>query len=269
MRSRGTSLTMALVASSALVAVDARAQSSAACVNDAPNPYKLATNWAQLPRPFGPTNAVAVDAKDNVWVLDRCGDEGCSGSSLSPIIELSSGGKTLKNFGAGTFVNGHGIAVDKDGNVWGVDFQTKDGKGMQAIKFSPDGKVLLKLGKAGQAGPGDDVFDAPTAVAVQSNGNVLVSEGHGSPLKKARINVYDKSGKFLKSFASYGTGEGQISDSHAIALDSRDRVYVADRAGSRVNVYDKDGKFLTSWKQFGRPSGLWVDKKDMIYVADS
>ena len=125
MRSRGTSLTMALVASSALVAVDARAQSSAACVNDAPNPYKLATNWAQLPRPFGPTNAVAVDAKDNVWVLDRCGDEGCSGSSLSPIIELSPGGQTLKNFGAGTFVNGHGIAVDKDGNVWGVDFQTR------------------------------------------------------------------------------------------------------------------------------------------------
>src|SRR6266446_2304137 len=221
MRYAPTKLMLALLASAVMTA-DAYAQASYPCVNDAPNPYKLAANWAQTPRPFGPTNAVTVDSKDNVWVFDRCGDMGCSGSNLSPIYELSPTGKTMKNFGAGQFVSAHGVAVDKDGNVWAADFQAKDGKGMQVVKLSPDGKVLLKVGKAGEPGLGDDAFNAPTGVAVLSTGEILIAEGHGSKLNK-----------------------------------------------SRVNVYDKTGKFLASWKQFGRPSGVWVDNNDMIYVADS
>jgi len=94
----------------------------------------------------------------NIWVFDRCGDEGCSKSNASPIFHLGPDGKTIKNFGAGEFASAHGIAVDKDGNVWAADFQSKDGKGMQVTKFSPDGKVLLKLGKAGESGMGDDTL---------------------------------------------------------------------------------------------------------------
>ena len=268
MRTAQTKLALGLLASVALVA-EAQAQASYPCVNDAPNPYKLQANWAQTPRPWGPTNAVTVDSKDNVWVFDRCGDMGCSGSNLSPIFHLGPDGKTIGNFGAGQFVSAHGIAVDKDGNVWAADFQAKDGKGMQVVKFSPDGKVLLKLGKPGESGMGNDTLNQPTGVAVQSNGNILVAEGHGSKLNKSRIDVYSKDGKFIKSFASHGTGDGQLTEPHAIAVDRQDRVYVADRTGARINVYDKDGKFLTSWKQFGRPSGVWVDNNDMLYVADS
>jgi len=168
---------LALLASAVMTA-DAYAQASYPCVNDAPNPYKLAANWAQTPRTFGPTNAVTVDSKDNIWVFDRCGDMGCSGSKLSPIYELSPAGKTMKNIGAGQFVSAHGIAVDKDGNVWAADFQAKDGKGMQVVKLSPDGKVLLKVGKAGEPGLGDDAFNAPTGVAVLSTGEILIAEGH-------------------------------------------------------------------------------------------
>ena len=268
MRNAPTKLVLALLAS-AVMSADAYAQASYPCVNDAPNPYKLAANWAQTPRPFGPTNAVTVDSKDNVWVFDRCGDMGCSGSNLSPIYELSPTGKTMKNFGAGQFVSAHGLAVDKDGNVWAADFQAKDGKGMQVVKLSPDGKVLLKVGKAGEPGLGDDAFNAPTGVAVLSTGEILIAEGHGSKLNKSRVNVYDKNGKFLRSFAKHGTGEGELTEPHAIAVDKQDHIYVADRTGARVNVYDKTGKFLASWKQFGRPSGVWVDNNDMIYVADS
>src|SRR5437899_493952 len=142
MRKVHIKLATVLLASVALVA-EAQAQASYPCVNDAPNPYKLSTNWAQTPRPWGPVNALYVDSKDNLWVFDRCGDKGCGDSNLNPIYELSPQGKTMKNFGAGQFVSAHGLAVDKDGNVWAADFQAKDGKGAQVVKFSPDGKVLL------------------------------------------------------------------------------------------------------------------------------
>src|SRR5437588_5818599 len=254
MHSGSSKLVVVLLASVALTA-EARAQASYPCVNDAPNPYHLVNNWAQTPRPLGPVNSVTIDSRDNIWAFDRCGAEGCSGSKNAPIFELSPEGKTLKNFGAGEFASAHSIAVDKDGNVWGADFQTKEGKGQQVIKFSPDGKVLLKLGKAGESGMGNDTFNQPTGLAVLSTGEILVAEGHGSKLNKSRINVYSKDGKYLRSFASHGTGEGQLTEPHAIAVDSQDRIYVADRTGNRVAVFDKSGKFLANWKQFGRPSG--------------
>src|SRR5216683_6631176 len=85
----------------------AQAQSSYPCVNDVPNPYKQVTGWEQMPRHWGPTNNVYVDAKDNIWVMDRCGAKGCLGSEESPIWELSSSGKSMKNFGSGMFAFPH------------------------------------------------------------------------------------------------------------------------------------------------------------------
>ncbi len=268
MRKAYSTLALALLASAGLAAA-AHAQASYPCVNDAPNPYKMQSNWAQTSRPFGPTNAVTVDAHDNLWVFDRCGDDGCSKSNLSPIFEIGPDGKAKANFGSGQFASAHGIGVDKDGNVWAADFQSKDGKGMQVIKFAPDGKVLLKLGKAGEPGMGNDQFNQPTGVAFLSTGDAVIIEGHGSKLNKSRVDIYTKDGKFLRSFASHGTGDGQLTEPHAVAVDQEDRIYVADRTANRINVYDKTGKFLASWKQFGRPSGVFVDKNDMIYVADS
>jgi sugar lactone lactonase YvrE len=132
--------------------------------------------------------------------------------------------------------------------------------------------VLLKLGKPGEGAgqSGLDIFDSPTGVAVASNGDIYVSEGHGeAKVNNSRIMVFTKDGIFIKTFATYGSGEGQLRSPHAIAFDSQDRLYVADRGNSRVVVFDRDGKFLTAWKQFGRPSGVSVDANDMLYVIDS
>jgi sugar lactone lactonase YvrE len=268
MRSEMTKLALALLASVAITA-EARAQASYPCVNDAPNPYHMVNAWAQTPRPWGPVNAVVADSHDNIWAFDRCGADGCSASNNAPIFEIGPDGKTLKNFGAGEFASAHGLAVDKDGNVWAADFQAKNGKGEQVIKFSPDGKVLLKLGTAGKQGTGPGEFNQPTGVAVLSTGDIVVIEGHGSKLNKSQVSIYTKDGKLLRTFASHGTGDGQLTEPHAVSVDSQDRIYVADRTSNRINVYDKNGKFLHAWKQFGRPSGVFVDKNDMIYVADS
>ena len=162
------SLAVGLLASTAFAGA-AAAQASYPCVNDAPNPYKQVTGWAQMPRAWAPTNNVFIDAKDNVWVMDRCGPKGCVGSDGAPIWELSSDGKVLKNFGGGMFAFPHTVKPDADGNIWAIDGDAKDGKGNQVFKFSPDGKVLMTLGKAGQGGTGPDVFEDRKSTRLNSS----------------------------------------------------------------------------------------------------
>jgi sugar lactone lactonase YvrE len=234
------------------------------------NPYHLVENWAKLPqgRTFGAVIAVDVDRHGNVWAFERCGGDTCAGSSVAPILEFDAEGKLVKSFGGGMFVFPHGFFVDKDGNVWVTDGQGKDGKGQQVVKFSPEGKVLLTLGKAGVAGDGPDTFNAPSDLVVAPNGVIFVADGHGGDTN-SRIVKFSKDGKFIKAWGKKGTGPGEFGELHAIALDSKGRVFVGDRANSRVQIFDQEGKFLEEWKQFGRPSGIFIDGTDTIYVADS
>lgn len=259
---------MTIVVALALVGL-AQAQASYPCVNDAPNPYKQVTGWAHMPRPWAPTNNVFVDAKDNVWVMDRCEDKGCLGSSEAPIWELSPDGKVMKSFGAGMFVFPHTVKPDAAGNIWAVDGDAKEGHGNQVFKFSPDGKVLMTFGKAGQSGKTTDVFDRPTGIAFAPNGDIFIAEGHAPTFGNSRIMKFDKNGKFIKTFGRAGSGDSEFKSPHVLAFDSQGRLFVADRSNSRVAIFDQDGKFLTAWKQFGRPSGIFIDKNDMLYVSDS
>ena len=259
---------MTILAAMALIGV-AQAQSSYPCVNDVPNPYKQVTGWAHIPRPWAPTNNVFVDAKDHLWVMDRCEDKGCLGSSEAPIWELSTDGKVLKSFGAGMFVFPHTVKPDAAGNIWAVDGDAKDGHGNQVFKFSPDGKVLMTFGKAGQSGTTTDVFDRPTGIAFAPNGDIFIAEGHAPTFGNSRIVKFDKNGKFIKTFGRVGSGDGEFKSPHVLAFDSQGHLFVADRSNSRVAIFDQDGKFINAWKQFGRPSGIFIDKNDMLYVSDS
>src|SRR6266516_4628122 len=186
------------------------------------NPYHLVENWAKLPqeRKFGAVIGVAVDRGGNVWAFDRCGGDTCAGSKLAPILKFDSSGRLVNSFGAGMFIFPHGFSVDKDGNVWATDGQGKDGKGQQVFKFSPEGKVLLTLGKAGIAGDGNDVFSGPADVVVASNGDIFVADGHiaGTPI--GRIVKFSKDGRFIKAWGKRGKGPGEFDTAHAMAIDS-------------------------------------------------
>jgi sugar lactone lactonase YvrE len=245
--------------------------------NDLPNPFRPGVDWGQLPsgRKWGSTASVTTAPDGTIWVIDRCGNSGaggttCGGASatVNPIFQFDTSGKLLKSFGAGMFVSPHKLTVDKDGFLW-----VADNGSHQVFKLSQDGKILLTLGKKGAAGPGLDEFDAPTEVAVASNGDFFVGDGHsggGLGTGNARIMKFDKNGKFLKTWGKKGMGPGEFDVVHTLALDSRGRLFVGDRQNNRIQIFDADGKFIAQWFQFGRPSGMYIDKKtDTLYVADS
>ncbi len=239
--------------------------------NNLPNPYRSVENWAKMPpgRSWGSTAGVAIDPDGkSVWVAERCGANSCRNSSLDPILEFDPNGRMVRHFGAGIFVFPHGISVDRQGNVWVTDGQGNGAVGQQVIKFSPDGKVLLRLGTAGVAGNSPSSFNMPSAVLVAPNGDIFVADGHGGT-SNDRIVKFDPRGTYIKEWGIKGTGQGQFDIPHALAMDSRGRLFVADRNNNRIQIFDQDGKYLDSWSQFSRPSGIWIDARDNIYVADS
>ncbi|MCV7123947.1 hypothetical protein H7H53_12795 [Mycobacterium lacus] len=256
--------------------------SADAPTNSLPNPYRTIKDWGTLPggRKWGSTSAVAI-APDGttVWVAERCGETrapaqielgapfGCAGSPLDPILKFDTDGKFLGSFGAGLIVFPHGIYVDREGNVWVVDGLCYGGKGQQVLKFSPDGQLLLTLGKAGKPGDGVNEFNSPSAVVAAPNGDIFVADGHGGDTN-ARIVKFDKTGNFIKQWGHKGTGPGEFDTPHTIAMDSAGRLFVGDRNNNRIQIFDQDGRFLDQWTQFSRPSGIYITG-DVIYVADS
>jgi streptogramin lyase len=239
--------------------------------NSQPNPYRTVEHWFQLPegRTMGSSSAVAVDRKGHIWVSERCGVNSCAGSNLAPVLEFEASGKLLRSWGAGMFIFPHGMMIDKQGNIWITDGQGKDGKGQQVFKFSPEGKVLMTLGKAGVAGDGPDTFDQPDDVAVAPNGDIFVSDGHTPGRGNARVVKFSKDGKFIKQWGKHGSGPGEFEVPHTMAFDSQGRLFVGDRANNRIQIFDQQGNFLAEWKQFSRPSGIYIDEHDVIYVTDS
>ena len=272
--------------------------------NDAPDPYQSIENYFKLPegRTWGSTSAVEVD-KDGktIWIAERCGQNSCldraSGemSKLDPVLHFDASGKLIKSFGAGMMIFPHGIFIDRDGNVWVTDGQDnaplpqrgargagggggaargtgpigpREGatKGNQVYKFSPDGKLLLTIGKPGGAAAPDCCYQ-PNDVLVAPNGDIFIAEGHGAG--NNRVMKFDKTGKMIKEWGKLGTGNGEFDQPHALAMDSRGRLFVGDRNNNRVQIFDQNGTFIEAWSQYSRPSGLFIDKQDNLYSADS
>ncbi len=243
--------------------------------NKQPNGYRSDLNFFKLPpgRVMGSTSAVGVDSKGHIWIAERCGANNCATSNIDPIMEFDENGNFIKAFGGGLTVFPHGFFIDAKDNIWLTDARAvsgqNGGKGATVMKFSPDGKLLMTLGKPGVQGKGTDVFTEPNAVLVAKNGDIFVSDGHEADRGVARILKYNAKGKYLMQWGQPGQQQGDLEVPHALAMDSKGLLYVGDRWNNRVQVYTQNGKLLNSWFQFGRPSGLFIDKNDMLYSADS
>jgi sugar lactone lactonase YvrE len=260
-------------------------------VNSGANPYRVIPNWAELTlekRPWGGSNGVAIDRDGkSVWATDRCSPgiaPGCLGTKASPVHLFDPSGKEIRTFGAGMFVWPHSIHIDQDGNVWVTDsrvaspdelakFPGEDKKGSVVVKFSPDGKVLMTLGRPGVRGnPPDALTDPNDVITDPSNGDIYVSESHTNvedPNLVGRVSVFDRNGKFVRTIGKTGMGPGEFRTPHAIRFDSQGRLIVADRHNHRIQILTKDGKYVAEYREFSRVSGIAIDGNDTIYAADS
>jgi sugar lactone lactonase YvrE len=205
----------------------------------------------------------------SVWVAERCGANSCADaatgkmSPLDPVLTFDASGKLVKSFGAGMIAFAHGIHVDRDGNIWVTDANDNRPRpargapagtpppaapaklvGHQVIKFSPEGQVLMTLGKADVAGNPPEALKEPNDVVTAPNSDIFVAEGHAGqgnnppPDTVARISKFTKDGKFIKSFGTLGSAPGEFRTPHALAFDSRGRLFVGDRGNVRLQIFD-------------------------------
>ena len=234
-----------------------------------PNPYRTLLKWVEPAAALGSVSAVYPGADGLIWVAERCGGNDCVGhEDVAPIRLYDGSGMLLRAFGAGLFAWPHGLYVDAEGNIWVTDARGGAGKGHQVVKMSATGVVLMRLGEAGTPGNDATHFNGPTAVVVARNGDIFVADGHEADSNN-RIVKLARDGTFITSWGGSGSLFGQFLVPHALALDSRGRLFVADRDNNRIQIFDQEGKLLDVWTQFGRPSGIFIDANDTLYVSDN
>ncbi len=247
------------------------------------NPYRPMYGWEQLPgeRTLGLVSGVIPDPDgEHIWILDRCGANQCAGSDLDPILKFDLEGKLVDSFGAGLFAWPHGFALDDQGFLWVTeggasgDARAQLGESMgighQIIKLTQQGEIVLRIGEAGVPGSDETHFNGPSGIAITSTGDLWIADGHRGG--NNRIVKLAADGTFIRAVGG-GVGAesrepGGFSDAHDIKVDSRDRVYVADRGNSRIQVFDSAGDLMYIWTQYGKPSGLFIDRNDILYASD-
>jgi len=204
--------------------------------------YRVEADWAKLPDgwEFKDVAAVAVDAKDRVYVFNR---------GEHPMLVFDRQGNFLKSWGEGLFTRAHGLHMAPDETL----FCTDDGD-HTVRKCTLDGKVLLTIGVPKEPAPfmSNQPFHRCTHTALSPKGEIYVSDGYGN----ACVHKYSPDGKHLKTWGECGTDPGQFNLVHNICCDADGQVYVADRENHRVQVFDGNGRYEAQWTNMHRPCGL-------------
>lgn len=228
--------------------------------------------WEQLPAGYvhRDVSDVAVDAADNVYLLTRYD---------SRVVVFNRSGEFVRAWGEDQLTaRPHGITVGPDGFVYIAD---EDDHTVQ--KFTPDGQRQAVFGTSGV--PSDSGYEAdagglkarvssitraagpfnhPTGVAVSPAGDVYVSDGYGN----ARIHHFTADGTLVRSWGSPGTGPGEFHVPHAISIDHRGRLLVADRENDRIQLFSADGDHLETWTDVQRPAAAVVDHEGLVFVPE-
>ncbi len=247
---------------------------SKAKAQDVPEiPFDSVPNFLKLPPNLylGEGIGVATSSKGHVFVYTRSGE--------TRLFEFDQNGTFVRELGQGLygFSFAHAVRVDPQDNVWAVD----EGSNM-VIKFNPEGRVVMVLGRrpeavdqlaampgagayAGTAKPYS--FNRPTDVAWDAAGNIFVSDGYGD----SRVVKYDKNGRFIKSAGTRGNQPGQLNLPHTMATDANGNVYIGDRSNARVQVWDNDLNFKTIYDTVGSPWTICISPgpHQYLFVSNS
>jgi hypothetical protein len=247
---------------------------------------------------LGEVGGVATNSRGDIFVYTRTGHPTLSMGTARPfahggsrLFQFDKSGKFTRELGVGMygFQFAAQVRVDPQDNLWVVDQMS----GM-IIKLDQQGHVAMLLGRkpeslnnppraggaggggeggggreAGPAGAGraQDVFDRPTDVAWDAQGNIFVADGLGN----ARIAKFSKDGVFVKSWGQKGTAPGQFDNVRSIAVDAQGNVYAADGGNGRVQVFDNNGTFKSEIKNLGNPQALCLTTgaNPVLYVSNS
>ena len=216
---------------------------------------KLPDGWA-----FEDAAGVAVDSRDNVYVLNR---------SEHPVIVLDREGNFLRWWGEGMFsghgpstTRAHGIHVGPDDSVYCVDdaFHTVQ-------KFTPEGKLLMTLGTKNRPSPrwSGQPFSTPSNVAVSPvTGAIYVADGDSN----CSIHKFSPDGRHILSWGQPGIDPGQFIRPHDVLIDKDDNVYVCSKHANRIQVFDPNGKFLAIWNNIYTPNAMCLDSEGNLFVAE-
>lgn len=219
---------------------------------DLANGYELVPDWPKKPADIEwyVVTGVAVDKQDRVWTFNM----------NDPPVQVygAESGEFLFGWGTGEFKRPHFIRIDQDGKVWCADY------GRHIVrKYTERGELLLTLGTPDVPGRDEAHLNMPTDMATAPNGDVFVTDGYGNN----RIVHYDKHGVFIKSWGQIGVGAGDLSQPHALAMDSNGLLYVCERNNCRVQVFDQSGRSLAQWRNLINPWGIVILPNDEIVVS--
>ena len=220
---------------------------------------------------LGEAAGVALNSKGHIFVFTRSGH--------TRLFEFDREGKFLREIGKDLygFDFAHVVRIDKNDNIWCVD----EGANM-VIEFSPDGRVLMVLGRKWEAVEGrpeqpkpgsppsaarPGFFNRPTDVAWDAAGDIFISDGYNN----SRVAKFDKDGKWVKSWGQRGKAPGEFNLPHTIATDAKGNVYVGDRSNNRIQVFDSDGNFLKEFTGVGAPWAICITPgpRQFLYTSDS
>jgi hypothetical protein len=234
--------------------------------------YDSAPNFLKLPTGMylGEGIGVARNSKGYVFVYTRGGD-------TSHLYEFDAKGAFVREIGKGLygFQMAHAVRIDPQDNIWVVDEGTD-----MVIKFTPDGRVAMTMGRRAEFGGGLKAtpppntppppaqpyrFGRPTDVAWDAAGNIFIADGYTN----SRVVKYDKNGRFIKSVGTKGTGPLQFNTPHSIQTDAAGNVYVADRGNARIQVLTNDLETKAVYDHVGTPWALCITPGPHQYLYSS
>ena len=229
-------------------------------------PFASVPHLLKLPAglQLGEAVGVATNSKGHIFVFTR--------SAATHLLEFTSNGTFVREIGESLygFLFAHAVRIDPQDNIWAIDEGTN-----MIIKFDPEGRVQMLLGRRPESTPGllkepasqpePYRFNRPTDVAWDAAGNIFISDGYGN----SRVAKYTKHGEFIKSIGSRGTEPGQFNTPHAIAVDSQGNVYVADRNNFRIQVFDNDLNFKKAYDEVGAPWAICISAGPHQYLYSS